>query len=150
MCAVLASRGFEGSDEELERSTAARWRWIRALHVVLAALGIGVALALTGLWEPRLYGAYELVRNGLAYLGLIGATAVALGARLAWVPALAYVAGADLAAPRPLIPGSAWWTWPMQPWSTPAAAWTAAALFAFGAALYAMFGARPNRINEAS
>lgn len=145
--AALVSTGLAGADEELERSTAAPWRRIRLLHVVVATVTTGAALGLTGLWEPQTYGAFELARNALASVGLVTITAVVLGARLAWGPLFAYIGVVYFAAPRSM-PETGWWSWPVQPWSAELAAWTALGLFAAGLAVYGWFGARPSREAE--
>lgn len=145
LAAVLSATSLGGADEDLERTTAVPWRVVRTVHVLVIAAIIGFALALIGLWEPHIYGAFELVRNVLGYLGMITAAAVVLGARLAWAPAFGYAAVVYLAAPKPLGSGTAWWTWPLQPWGTHAAAWVAGGIFVVGLALYSWFGARVER-----
>lgn len=145
--AVLVSVGFAGADEELERTAAVPWRPIRLLHVALATLAVGVALALTGLWEPRVYGAFELVRNTAAALGAVALSATVLGARLAWVPVAPYVLVVMSVGPRG--PGTAWWTWPVQPWASDLALWSTTALLVLGGAAYAWRGARAPRATGA-
>lgn len=140
--AVLISTGLGGADEELDRTAAVPWWLIRALHVLGAFVLVGGALAVTARWEPGTYGAYELVRNAAGYVGVVAAAAVVLGARLAWAPAFGFAAVTYIAAPKPLRPETAWWTWPLQPWNVSPAAWTAVLLFLAGAILYARFGSR--------
>lgn len=142
LAALLVSSGLGGADEELERTTAVPWRLFRSLHVLGAFVLVGGALALIGTWEPRTYGAYELVRNAAGYLGMVAGAAVLTGARLAWAPAFGYAAVVYVAAPKPLRADTAWWAWPLHPWSTELAAWVAGGLFVAGLALYARFGAR--------
>jgi hypothetical protein len=142
LAAVLASSGLGGADEELERTTAVPWRLIRALHVLGAFVLVGGVLAVTALWESRTYGAHELVRNAAGYVGMVAAASVVTGTRLAWAPAFGYAAVVYLAAPKPLRPETAWWTWPLQPWNASPAAWAAALLFVAGIILYAHFGPR--------
>lgn len=148
LAAVLVSIGLGGADEELEGTTAVPWRLIRALHVLTVSVLVAGALALIGLWEPRTYGAFELARNAAGYVGMVTGAAVVVGARLAWAPAFGYAAVVYIAAPKPLRPGTAWWTWPLHPWSTELAAWAAAGLFLAGLALYVRFGARVVRHEE--
>ena len=107
------------------------------------------ALALTGLWEPARYGAYELVRNTVACAGLVTVATALAGAARAWAPLLAYVGVVYLAAPKPVDAGTAWWTWPVQPASAPGAWWAAAAWFAAGLVLYARNGARAEADRDA-
>lgn len=145
LAAVFVSVGLGAWDEELEGSTARRWRWIRLTHIAAATLMVGIGLGLIGLWEAREYGSFELVRNVLGFMGLIGVGAALLGARLAWVPPFAYAAVVYFAAPKPVEPGAAWWTWPLQPWETTAATWAATVLFAVGTGVYVLKGARPSR-----
>ncbi len=141
LAALLVSMGLAGADEELERTAPVRWGVIRITHVALAASAAGVALALTGLWEPRTYGSFELVRNVAACIGLVAMSSIVFGARLAWAPATAYVLGVVAAGPRD--PDTAWWTWPIQPWSAHGATWSAALLLLVGTVAYTRFGARP-------
>lgn len=141
--AVLVSVGFAGADEELERTAAVRWRPIRLCQVALAAVAVGTALALTGLWEPRTYGAFELARNTAAVIGAVAFSAAVLGARLAWVPVVPYVLVTMSVGPRD--PGTAWWAWPVQPWASPLAVWSAATLLILGGAAYSWSGARSVR-----
>lgn len=145
---ILASTGLGGADEELERSTPARWRWIRLGHVALTALPVSAAVALTGLWEPQTYGAFELVRNTAGFAGLVAASATVLGSRLAWVPPFVYAAVVYIVAPQPLSTDTAWWTWPVQPWSAAPAAWAAGTLLVAGTAAYVVHGARPTRTGD--
>jgi hypothetical protein len=143
LAALLVSTGLAGADEELERTAPVRWRVIRIVHVIVAASVAGVALALTGLWEPRIFGSFELVRNAAACLGLIALSAIVLGARLAWAPATGYVLAVVAVGPRD--PDTAWWTWPIQPWGAHRATWSALLLLLAGAVAYAWLGARPDR-----
>jgi hypothetical protein len=145
---VLVSVGFAGADEELERTAAVRWRPIRLLQVMLATAAVGAALALTGLWEPRVYGAFELVRNTAAVVGAVALAAAVLGARLAWVPVASYVLVVMSIGPRD--PGTAWWTWPVQPWASPPAVWSAATLLALGGAAYACVPGRSRLMSKTS
>lgn len=142
--AVLVSVGFAGADEELERAAAVRWRLIRLCHVTLATVAVGVALALTGLWAPRTYGAFELVRNTVAAVGAVALATAVLGARLAWVPIAPYPL--VIMVVGPLRPELAWLSWPVQPWDgRPLAAWSAAVLLILGGGAYTWRGARPVR-----
>ena len=150
LAAVLTSTGLGGADEELERTTAVPWRLIRALHVLGAFVLVAGALALIGTWEPRAYGAYELVRNAAGYLGMVVGAAVVTGARLAWAPAFGYAAVMYIAAPKPLRADTAWWTWPLHAWNTELAAWVAGGLFVTGLALYVRFGAHLGRAADPS
>ncbi|NEE03434.1 hypothetical protein [Phytoactinopolyspora halotolerans] len=142
MAATLASPGLGGAAEELERSLPAPWRRYRLVHVLVVAAVIGAVLAVTGLWEPRTYGAAELVRNTLGFTGLIVGAAVVMGTRLAWLPALAYGTAVYAIAPRPIASGTAWWTWPVQPWSAGAAVTVSVGIFVIGLTLYGVLGAR--------
>lgn len=140
--ALMVSTGFGGADEELERTAALCWRRIRAVHVTLAAVATGAVLALTGLFEPEIFGAYELARNAAACIGLVAVGTVVFGARLGWIPALAYVLLVlGVASPSP---ENAWWTWPVQQWSSEAANWAAVVFAMAGAFGYVWFGSRAN------
>jgi hypothetical protein len=89
-----------------------------------------------------------VVIDGLGFVGLVTGSAAVLGARLAWVPAFAYAAVVYIAAPKPILPESAWWTWPLQQWGTDVAAWTAVTLFVAGTVCYVLMGARPSRDSD--
>ncbi|SEE36558.1 hypothetical protein [Jiangella alba] len=147
--AVLVSVTLAGADEELERSAARRWWPIRLAHVLIATAVCAAALALTGLWEPTRCGAAELARNTVASVGLVTVATALAGAARAWAPVIAYTGVVYLAAPKPVIASTAWWTWPVQPASAPLAWWAAAAWFAAGLVLYARNGARVAADREA-
>ena len=142
LATVLASIGMGGADEELEHTTAWRWREARAGHIVAVTLLAALALASIGTWEPENYGAQVIVRNVLGCFGVVAFATVIFGARLAWAPLFGYVATVYLTAPKPPTNATAWWTWPIQPASSSVAWWTALTLFVLGTALYAVVGAR--------
>lgn len=138
--AVIVSAGLGAADEEMERTAAVHWRRIRTVHVAFATVVVGTALALTGLFEPSTFGAYEIARNTAACIGLIAVGTVMLGARLGWIPGLAYVLLVlGVATPTP---GNAWWTWPVQEWSADMANWAATVAAIVGALAYVWFGSR--------
>jgi hypothetical protein len=145
MAVVLATDGFAHIDDDLESSTAVRWRLIRLTHLAVAVLLIGLAMALIGLWEPRTYGALEMTRNTAGYMGMVAASSVMMGARLAWAPTLAYGITVLATVPRPVEESAVWWTWPAQPWSVTTAVWVAAVSLACGGAAYVLWGARRSR-----
>jgi hypothetical protein len=95
LAAVLASIGLGGADEELERTTAWRWREARAGRIVAATLLAVLALASIGTWEPAKYAAQVIVRNVLGCFGVVAFSTVIFGARLAWAPLFGYVATVD-------------------------------------------------------
>jgi uncharacterized membrane protein YedE/YeeE len=146
---VLAASGLGGADDDLERSVPARWRLLRLVHASVVALLVAGSLALTGLWESRTFGAFELVRNAAGYVGLLAVGAVVLGARLAWAPLIGYVTLVYSTQPVPPRLETAWWTWPVQPWSVTAAASVAGGLLLAGSAAYVRFGSRPVRHADA-
>lgn len=145
LAAAILSSTLGAADEELERSTARPWRPIRAVHVVVLTALAAAALALTGLSEPRIYGAHELVRNTVGCVGMVAAAAPLVGAKLAWAPATAYPVVVTIVAPRPLDPDTSWWTWPVQLSAADQAWWAASCWFAVGLVLYAVFGASAGR-----
>ncbi|MGH8776421.1 MAG: hypothetical protein ACRDWI_15070 [Jiangellaceae bacterium] len=146
--AIIASIGLGGADEELERSTAWRWRAARAVHVLVVAVTVAAVVGSIGPWEPSTYGTHEIVRKAVACVGVVAASAVILGARLAWAPIFAYVVTVYFTAPRPLTNGTALWTWPVQPSGSPAAWTTAMTLFVLGMALYTVSGPRPTSTRD--
>ncbi|PSK92999.1 hypothetical protein CLV30_13126 [Haloactinopolyspora alba] len=141
LAAALVSVSLAGADDELERSTAWRWRRIRTVHVTIATVVCSAALTLTALWEPARYGAYELVRNTVACVGMAAVAACVLGAGLAWVPVLGYAAVVFVVGGTP-APDSAWWTWPVQLSDVPGAWWAAGVWWSVGTVLYGLLGAR--------
>ena len=143
LAAVLTSVGLSGADEELERATALRWRTVRVLHVLGVAVAAALVLTPIGAWEPDKYGSQVIARNLLGCFGVVTASTMIIGARLAWAPVFGFIATVFFAAPKPPTNGTAWWTWPIQPASSSVAWWTALTLFALGTALYGFAGARP-------
>ncbi len=143
LATILVGPTLGGADDELERSTALRWRVWRVGHLLLATLTVAAALTLAGLREPDTFGAYALVRNTLGCTGLVAGAAALLGVRLAWLPAFGYVCAVYAAAPRQTDPVTALWAWPVQP-STSATSWLpVVVLFALGTAAYPLFGPGP-------
>jgi hypothetical protein len=142
LAAVLASVGLGGADEELERTTAWRWRTVRTLHVIAVAVAAAVVLTLIGRWEPQRYGVDVIVRNVIGCFGIVALSAVVLRARLAWAPLFGYVTTIYLAAPKPPTNATAWWTWPIQPSSSSMAWWAVGTVYVLGTVLYAFVGAR--------
>lgn len=145
LAALLLSVTLGSADEELERSTARPWRRIRPFHVAVLTILGAAALASTGLWEPGEYGAYELVRNTTASVGMVAAATAVLGSKLAWTPLFGYVVAVYVAAPKPPQPATSWWTWPVQPSSATPAWWVAVSWFVVGLVLYGWYGARAAR-----
>src|SRR5699024_2473527 len=140
---VLASMSLYAADEELERTGARAWSRLRiAMIIGLTAVG-AAGLAMTALEDADTYGAFELVRNSLACVGMVALAAPIISGRLAWSPAFVYVAAVYMAAPRPLLPETGWWTWPVQQSQSDPAWWAAAAWFIAGAVVYARWGSRP-------
>ncbi|WP_224058426.1 hypothetical protein [Streptomyces kanamyceticus] len=95
------------------------------LGPLLAASAIGVGL-----------------RNVLGDVGLVAGAAALIGARLSWLPVLAYGSAVYLAAPDP-GGAAALWAWLMQPGPQGASWAVACGLFVCGGALYVRCGARP-------
>lgn len=81
VAAALGSIGLAGEDEDMERSTAAPWRPIRAVHMTGFALLLAGVLALTAQSEPETFGAHVLARNTVACVGVVAALAAVVGAR---------------------------------------------------------------------
>ncbi|GGN58324.1 hypothetical protein GCM10010112_12020 [Actinoplanes lobatus] len=142
LAALLLARTLAGADESLERVAPVRWRLVRAVHVGAATVLVALLLAATGLHDPAVYGSYALVRNALGCTGLVAGAAVLIGARLAWLPAFAYVVTVYGASPARDGGWENLWGWPLQP-STAGWSWAPAlAACAAGAVLYVRWGAR--------
>ena len=90
LLAVVVGPTLSGADPELEATAALPWRRWRLVHVAGATAVAAGMLAATGLREPTTYGSAELVRNVAGFLGLVLATAVVLGSRLAWTLAAGF------------------------------------------------------------
>lgn len=145
LAAVLACEGLGHLDDELEGSTAIRWRLVRLAHVAVALAVGAIAMALIGLTDPRVYGAYELVRNTAGFLGVAALGTAILGAKMGWVPAVMYGVAVIAVVPRPVEHAAVWWTWPVQPWEVTSAASVAVVWLVLGAAVYTLRGARRSR-----
>ena len=145
LAAVLICDGLGHLDEELERSTAIRWRLMRLLHLTTVLAVSATVMALIGLTEPRVYGAFEFARNTAGFLGVTALGTAILGARLGWVPAVMYGVAVIAMVPRPVEDAATWWTWPAQPWAITSAAWAAAVSLILGGGAYALNGARRSR-----
>ncbi|MEV0896270.1 hypothetical protein [Actinoplanes sp. NPDC049802] len=142
LAAMLLGRTLAGADESLERSFPVRWRLVRAAHLGAATGLVALLLASAGLHDPAVYGSHALIRNTLGCIGLVAGTAVPAGARLAWLPAFAYMVTVYGASPARDGGWENLWAWPLQP-STAVLSWAPAlAVFAVGAGLYVLRGAR--------
>ncbi|MEV0368889.1 hypothetical protein AB0I10_03545 [Streptomyces sp. NPDC050636] len=140
--AVIGNSLYQHS-AELER-TAVRPAWPRRLAHLLAltTLAAGtLALAVPG--HAQEFGAPVMVRNLVGAVGITAVAATVIGARLSWLPTVAYLGAVSLAGGG--APGRAAmiWAWAVQPGPQPAAWAAAAGTFVVGGALYAVRGARP-------
>ncbi|WP_432970698.1 hypothetical protein [Dactylosporangium sp. CA-233914] len=139
--ALAATLG--GPDEDLERTAPVRWPLRRVVHLLAAALAVGVPLALTALTAAR-FGPLGLVVRDLA--GLLGLTALGAavgGAGRSWIAPL----GWTLVAVAPFLDPShsvrlQVLCWPVQPAGNTAAWICAAVLAAGGTIAYAWRGGR--------
>lgn len=144
--------GLRSHSPDLDRTSARPWWPLRTAHLA----GCTALAALTALVVPVFAGAHAaygadggheaeaIVRNVLGLTGLAALTAVLLGARLSWLPALLYALPAYLAADGTVTHGlPALWTWLMQDGSQPSGWWVTCGLFAAGSALFAWRGPRP-------
>jgi ABC-type Fe3+ transport system permease subunit len=98
---------------------------------------VSVALAVTGLWEPR---TFELARNTAGYVGLVAGAATLIGVRVAWAPAFGYARSSTSPRRNRCGPTARGGPAPLQPWTTTPATWITVALFVAGAVLSARFG----------
>lgn len=146
--AILVSTTLFAADEELERTGAWPWRRVRLGQVACLTVVGAAAVAVTGLEEPTVYGAVELVRNCLACVGMVAVAAPVVGGRLAWSPAFVYVVAVHMAAPRPVLPDTGWWTWPVQLSGSTPAWWACLTWYVVGVAAYARWGSRPRRSDD--
>lgn len=142
VAAAAVSAGLGGADEELERTTPARWPLLRLAHVVVMACVVSVALILIGLWEPRTYGAFELARNTVGFMGLACVGAAVMSAKLCWTLPFGYAVVVYAVAASSLEKSTWWWTWPLQLSDVAQSFGAALAVFAVGSGCFMMFGGR--------
>ncbi|MFI0219655.1 hypothetical protein [Streptomyces lydicus] len=135
--------GLHQHSAELDR-TAVRAAWPRRLAHLLAltALAAGtLALAVPG--HAQEFGAFAMVRNLLGAVGITAVSAAVTGARLSWLPTVAYLSAVYLAGGHAAGRAATVWAWPVQPGPQPAAWACAALVFLLGAVLHAVRGPRP-------
>ncbi|AJT62681.1 hypothetical protein T261_0993 [Streptomyces lydicus] len=128
---------------ELDR-TAVRPAWPRRLAHLLALTALAaVTLAVAVPGHREEFGAPAMVRNLVGAVGITAAGATVIGARLSWLPTVAYLSAVYLAGAG--MPGRAAtvWGWAVQPGPQPAAWIPAVAAFTVGGALCAVRGAGP-------
>ncbi|MET9529590.1 hypothetical protein ABZY02_03320 [Streptomyces sp. NPDC006649] len=136
------ARSPSSCSAELNRTAVRLW-WPRRLAVLLAltALAAGsLALAVPG--GAQEFGAPAVVRNLLGAEGIATASAAVIGARLSWLPVIAFLSSAYLAGGGPAGRAVLVWDWPVRPGAQPGAWVTASLLFLGGATLYTVRGAR--------
>lgn len=140
LAATLVSRALDSPDVDLDRTSPLPWPTVRAGHVLAWTAICVVLLGVTVTASPLTFGSSALVRNVLGYVGLTCLAAVALGARLAWLPGLVLGFTLYLAAPRTPSSFDRWWAWPMQDGGWDGSWVVAGGLFLAGLALYAHHG----------
>ncbi|WP_406154473.1 hypothetical protein OG217_25845 [Streptomyces sp. NBC_01023] len=142
LAAAAIGTGLQEHSAELNRTAVHPW-WSRRLAVLLAltALAAGsLALAVPG--GTQEFGAAAIVRNLLGAEGISAAATAMIGARLSWLPVIAFLSSAYLAGGSPATRAALVWNWPVQPGSHPGPWLTASLLFLGGVALYTVRGAR--------
>lgn len=142
VAAVLISSTFSGADDGLELSTRSRWAALRAGPLTILTLLASALLALTGGWVPQGFGAQALVRGVVGEVGLVALTAVIIGARASWVPALVLAIVALTRGPTAPATSAAVLTWQVQPSDGRAAGVAVLVLGVTGLAVQARCGAR--------
>ncbi|MFD4786954.1 hypothetical protein ACFWN1_07745 [Streptomyces sp. NPDC058459] len=141
--ATVIGASLRSGSDELDRTAVRPWWPLRLVWLASLTALAALLLPLAVLGHAQTFGPPAMIRNTLGCAGLSASAAVFLGARLSWLPAVAYVSAASLAFSGAQGPAAALWAWPLQPGAQPAA-WTAAlTAFAAGAALYTARGARP-------
>ncbi|WP_371792165.1 hypothetical protein OG285_23985 [Streptomyces sp. NBC_01471] len=142
LAAAAIGTALHEHSAELNRTAVRLW-WPRRLAVLLAltALAAGsLALAVPG--GAQEFGAPAVVRNLLGAEGIAAASAAVIGARLSWLPVIAFLSSAYLAGGGPAGRAVLVWDWPVRPGAQPGAWVTASLLFLGGATLYTVRGAR--------
>ncbi|TGN72606.1 hypothetical protein E5083_29155 [Streptomyces bauhiniae] len=143
LAAAAIGASLRSDSDELDRTAVRPW-WPRRLAHLLALTALASAVlpvAVAG--HAETFGPPAMIRNVLGCVGIVALAAVALGARLSWLPAFGYVSAAYLASSGPRGRAATVWAWPVQPGTQPGAWAAALAAFALGTALYAVRGARP-------
>ncbi|MFF3768375.1 hypothetical protein ACFYYR_30430 [Streptomyces sp. NPDC001922] len=148
LAAAAVGTSLHSHTDELDRTAVRPWWRRRLRHLLGLTVLAGLLLALSVPGHPEAFGAPAMVRNLLGAVGVTAGGAVVLGARLSWLPMLAYTSAVYLAAPRRPGGPAAVWAWPVQPGPQVWAWVTAGALFAAGAALHAVRGARPEAFRD--
>ncbi|UGY93606.1 hypothetical protein [Streptomyces gobiensis] len=130
---------------ELDRTAVRPWVALRSAQLLALTALAAALLALAARERPDELGAAVMVRNVVGATGVTAGAAVVLGARLSWLPMLAWAGAALLTVGRWPVGGSAVWAWLAQPGPQTAAWWTAGAAFVLGWVLYALRGAAEPR-----
>lgn len=124
---------------EPERATGRWLPFLRlALPVALAGAAVG-ALAAGSASAHLAYGSLGLLRDVAGFTGIALLAAAALGAGLAWIGPVAYLA---VTLPALAEPWTTPWVWPARPPHDRGAAICAALVFAAGVAVITVRGAR--------
>lgn len=138
--AVLISVTLAGPDADLERASARMHRRWYTSHALAVGLLPAVALAMTALTAPDVWGGCALLRNTAGMVGAVLLSATVLPAAVAWGPTFAYASVVYMTAPRIPTASSTVWAWPMQP-GGPDLSWAcAAALLIAGVVRYGRRG----------
>ncbi|MER6410786.1 hypothetical protein [Streptomyces humidus] len=141
--AALIGASLYAPSDELDRTAVRPWWPRRLVHLLALSALACVPLALTGSGEGSASVTAALVRNLLGCVGVTAASAVLVGARLSWLPALCCVGAVHLASSEVREWAVGVWGWPTRP-GQEAGAWLAAdVVFVLGAALHAARGPRP-------
>ncbi|MFJ3661006.1 hypothetical protein ACIPPM_11130 [Streptomyces sp. NPDC090119] len=143
--AAVIGASLHSDSAELDRTAVRPW-WPRRLAHLLTLTVLASALlppAVAG--HAETFGAPAMIRNTLGCVGVTALAAVVVGARLSWLPALAYVSAVCLVSSGARGRAATVWAWPVQPGPQPGAWAAALAAFALGTVLYALRGARPER-----
>ncbi|MQY13676.1 hypothetical protein SRB5_38260 [Streptomyces sp. RB5] len=127
---------------ELERTAPRPLAALRGVQLLLVTALYALALGATVTSDAAHFGAQAMVRNVLGTAGLAALSAVAFGARLAWVLPLACTGTAYLAAPRVHGGAVSVWAWPVQPGAEGGAWGAALGLLAAGVAAGVRWGPR--------
>jgi hypothetical protein len=111
--AAVIGSSLHTASEELDRTAVRPW-WQRRLIHLLALGALAAALLSTApLGHPSVFGPPAMIRNTLGCTGVTAAAAVAVGARLSWLPAVGYVSAVYLGSAGANGRAVTVWAWPL-------------------------------------
>jgi hypothetical protein len=141
LLAVTAlSTTLGASDEELERTGAARWWLRRSVHLATALAVVTALLLVTGVTDARFGPAALVLRDAAGLLGLCALGATLFGVQRAWIAPLTWTLATVVLSMSGAGDRLRVLTWMVQPTGSRVAAVVAVVLAVGGGAAYALRG----------